>query len=380
MGKKVILFMLLSVISAVGFAASSGPVGAVIITKGNVFVLSGTSKRQLQRKSEIYLNELITTDIGGYAQLRLNDGTILSLNPDTKYAVDEFNLDKNNPKNNRYVGRLIQGALVSLSSQGKDTTHSNHIVKTPIVTISIRGTLFATGFLAKKLDLKSSDASSGDVSAVPGGTINKLVDTAKGGSDLVAPDSSFLAKTAQAVSAGLTSNSSSTQGICTESVQKIAAMSGGRTPTAFAAGYVSVYDGMVRVVGKGYSFDVSGDDKNNTFVYMALGDMLLNTGFVPFAASQFAAVVPESVLRTMIGTFGGGFSAMSGISMENSAINAMINYVYGKGDINSAFSGLQSQVSSIIGTQFYTGVLNMLGPDITNRISQAAQALLLFHL
>ena len=80
------------------------------------------------------------------AQLKLKDETIISLKPNTKYSVSVFKLDKKKPQNNRYVGKLIEGVLISISGQGKNSTHDNHILKTPIVTIAVRGTLYESGF------------------------------------------------------------------------------------------------------------------------------------------------------------------------------------------------------------------------------------------
>jgi hypothetical protein len=39
--------------------------------------------------------------------------------------------------------------LISISGQGKNSAHTNHILKTPIVTIAVRGTLYETGFQVK---------------------------------------------------------------------------------------------------------------------------------------------------------------------------------------------------------------------------------------
>lgn len=134
----ILLFMLIPTTNL--WAAQD--VGMIIMSKGDVRAEDNHQSRPLKRKSKVFLNDIIVTNENGYAQLRINDGTIISINSNTKYSVEEFNLDKKNPENNKYVGKIIEGSLISLSSRGDDSTHKNHMVKTPVVSIAIRGTLF----------------------------------------------------------------------------------------------------------------------------------------------------------------------------------------------------------------------------------------------
>ncbi len=137
---KNILISLVLLIPTTLWAAQD--VGMVIMSRGDVRTENSKESRPLKRKSRIFLKDTIITKKDSQAQLRINDGTIISIKPNTKYSVDEFNLDKKNPRNNKYVGKIIEGALISLSSRGEDTTHRNHTIKTPVVSIAIRGTLF----------------------------------------------------------------------------------------------------------------------------------------------------------------------------------------------------------------------------------------------
>lgn len=132
--------------------ATSQSVATVITSKGDVQVINGGKKRSLARKSEIFLKEVIATKDDSYAQLRIHDGTLVSIKPNTEYSIDEFNLDKKNPKNNKFVGKLIEGALISLSSRDKNSSHNNHTVKTPVVSIAIRGTMFEVNSKTTKVD------------------------------------------------------------------------------------------------------------------------------------------------------------------------------------------------------------------------------------
>ncbi len=158
--KKIAIFLFglsILVVMQVSFGAKS--VGTVIMAKGEVGVIDGKDqfKRMLNRKSEFFLNDIIATKVGSFAQLKLADDTLISLQPNTKYLVKEFNLDSKNPKNNRYVGRLVEGALSCLSGQGKNSTHDNHILETPLISMAIRGTFYESVFNFIRIKKSNSD-------------------------------------------------------------------------------------------------------------------------------------------------------------------------------------------------------------------------------
>ena len=132
-------------------ALAVDPVGTVIAVRGQVYAIAKSGeKRELQRKNVFYLHEIIETKDASTVQLRLKDNTFLSLRSNTKYTVDEFKFDATNPKESSYVGKLTEGVLISLSSTGQDATFNNHQLKTPIASISIRGTLYEAGIGHKK--------------------------------------------------------------------------------------------------------------------------------------------------------------------------------------------------------------------------------------
>lgn len=124
----------------------SNVIGIVIAANGKAYAENTNGeKRFLQRRSDIYLHDQITTQDNSNIQLKLKDDTVLSIKPNTKYSIQEFKLDKNDPKNSAYVGKLVTGALLSVSGGIQQ-----HSLKTPVTTLAIRGTLFESGFATKK--------------------------------------------------------------------------------------------------------------------------------------------------------------------------------------------------------------------------------------
>jgi len=183
---KKITFLLTTIfLFACATVIAADSVGTVIAIQGQVYAANeaGGARRSLQRHSEIYLQEFITTQESSMAQLKLKDDTIISLKPNTKYSVSAFNLDAKNPKNNRYVGNLVEGVLISFSGQGENSTHNNHVLQTPVESIAIRGTLYESGFKIKNYNANKTvyktlgigwvNVESGAVDVVSGGGIRR---------------------------------------------------------------------------------------------------------------------------------------------------------------------------------------------------------------
>jgi hypothetical protein len=147
MVKKILMPLSLALVFSMETFAAEKPIGIVIASRGQVKV-EGIQARTLSRGKPIFLKEIIATKDKSRIQIRLNDGTIVTLEPNTRYQMETFILDSKNNKNNSYVGKLIEGTLVNLSGNG---TKDNHIIKTNVVTIAARGTYFEIKSRSKKL-------------------------------------------------------------------------------------------------------------------------------------------------------------------------------------------------------------------------------------
>jgi len=231
-------------------AIAAEAVGTIIASRGKVYVAgnNGAVKRSLHRKSKIYLKEMVVTNKDSAVQLRLRDDTIISLRPNTKYAVNEFVFDKKEPENNRYLGELIEGVLVSLSGQGKNSEYDNHLLKTPVVTIAIRGTFYEAGIKIK--DFKKSKFAKRD-NNVEETDSNKKLDLKKS-NDIEEADSNKkldLKKSNDIEEADSNDNTVS-------------------------IGWIQVADGELNVSAGDNSFSLYSEDKNsNACVYKAVGNL-----------------------------------------------------------------------------------------------------------
>lgn len=119
--------------------ASLEPIGRVLIaTQGVTAQQPQGEVRNLGRKSVIYLGDTLTTPEGGKAQIRLNDGELISLTPATQLILEDFNYDPQ-ASNNTSVKNLVTGGLRSISGV---VGGEGYQVKTRAGTIGIRGTAY----------------------------------------------------------------------------------------------------------------------------------------------------------------------------------------------------------------------------------------------
>lgn len=119
-------------------SAANEKIGMVLSTSGEVHAKQQQdSPRLLKRRAPIYLQDTITAGANSRAQVRLEDGTLLSINPNTEFMIEAFKFDKKTAKREKFVGKLVKGTLVSLSGQGKA---SDYQLKGPVTAITLRGT------------------------------------------------------------------------------------------------------------------------------------------------------------------------------------------------------------------------------------------------
>jgi hypothetical protein len=117
-------------------------IGVVVSTRGQVTAIDKAHKsRGLNRGATIYLHDRIITPEDGKAQLRLQDDSIIVLQPGSEFYVSEFHFNKNAPRDTKYVGNIVKGMLINISGQGEA---KNYRLDSPLTTIAFRGTGLAT--------------------------------------------------------------------------------------------------------------------------------------------------------------------------------------------------------------------------------------------
>ncbi len=143
------------------------PAGKVLATQGKVMALSSQKKmRALRRGSEIYSGDVIRSGSNGKAQLRLSDGTLYALAPNTEFDLELYRYQSRRGED-RSVARLVKGGLRSLTGQIGKEDPSHYELKTPVASIGVRGTSFLVHARGRVVDMEveSGRACLGDICA-----------------------------------------------------------------------------------------------------------------------------------------------------------------------------------------------------------------------
>lgn len=116
------------------------PAGHVIFSEGPVEAQSGAATRALTKGAPVCAGETIVTAHSGKAQIKMADGGLIAVRPDTKMKIETFNFDGKEDGTEKSVIALLQGGFRALTGLVGRTHKENYWITTPTATIGIRGT------------------------------------------------------------------------------------------------------------------------------------------------------------------------------------------------------------------------------------------------
>ncbi len=101
---------------------------------------SGGVRRRVVPGGSVYPGDVLETGSSANAVLAFRDDSRLTLGPVTRFRVDSFVFDEQNPKDGRFVVSLLRGSLRALTGLIGKANNRNVGFATPTATIGIRGT------------------------------------------------------------------------------------------------------------------------------------------------------------------------------------------------------------------------------------------------
>ena len=113
----------------------------VLFSHGNVVLTNASSSYPLEKGGFVSAGDTVITGDDGRVQLRFTDGGLVSLMPNTRFAVDEYSQPTEDAEGSVSVN-LIKGGLRALSGSIGKKDHDNYKLKTDVATLGIRGTQF----------------------------------------------------------------------------------------------------------------------------------------------------------------------------------------------------------------------------------------------
>ncbi|MGB0662581.1 MAG: FecR domain-containing protein, partial [Pontibacterium sp.] len=162
--KNTIRILLALACLVAGNQAFAQVIGKALVVLGQAEKISadGANKVSLKVGDEIEEKDFVQTKAGGIVQIGLKDGTFIAVRPNTTMSVDEFILDKANPKKEKQVTKLFAGSIQAVTGGIGKRLPTNVSYTTPTATMGIRGTDLSASFNAKT-GLTAASVNSGKV-------------------------------------------------------------------------------------------------------------------------------------------------------------------------------------------------------------------------
>lgn len=115
-------------------------VGQVVINTGNLSAENRGSTRKLNRRSNIFRGDTLSTGGRSHTQIRLRDGALLALRPHTDIRIAEYQYNGQEDGTESSVLELIKGGFRTITGAIGHKNKQNYKVRTTVATIGIRGT------------------------------------------------------------------------------------------------------------------------------------------------------------------------------------------------------------------------------------------------
>ena len=116
--------------------------GKAIFVIGKVEVVNASGEKSLlTRGSTINSGDIILTSKGGQAQIKMIDGTLLAVRPNSEFKITSYQYNKD-IATDESVYNLVKGGFRSITGKMGKLKKSSYSVKTVVGTIGIRGTDF----------------------------------------------------------------------------------------------------------------------------------------------------------------------------------------------------------------------------------------------
>jgi hypothetical protein len=107
---------------------------------GNVSLKNAQGVRPLARGAELRTGDTVITTVNGRAQVRFSDGAYVSLQPDTEFAVEQYQFNGEADGSERGLFGLLKGTMRTVTGLVGRVNRDRYAPPTPTATIGIRGT------------------------------------------------------------------------------------------------------------------------------------------------------------------------------------------------------------------------------------------------
>jgi hypothetical protein len=140
--------------------------GHVQYVHGKVQVTSSTGVTHAIKKGEaVNEGDTLVSALGAYAQIRMEDGGMVAMRPDTRLKIDRFVFDGQEDGTERSFFSVFKGGFRAITGTIGKKNKVNYHITTPATTIGIRGTDHETFVVTPDSSFAAT---------TPAGTYNKV--------------------------------------------------------------------------------------------------------------------------------------------------------------------------------------------------------------
>jgi hypothetical protein len=137
--------LLFGMLSAPLYAASfsAETVGQVSLVIGQAFLVRKNGERMSLRSGDrIGSTDRVETLSNGHVHIRFDDQGFVSVRPQSRLIIEQYQYDADNPERSTVKFHLEQGVVRSISGKAAKSARERYRMNTPIAAIGVRGTDF----------------------------------------------------------------------------------------------------------------------------------------------------------------------------------------------------------------------------------------------
>ena len=260
-------------VSSSSYAVQAGQqVGSITFVKGDALAERvGGMRTSLNKGYPVNNGDSIETKANGMLQLRMVDGTQISLQPNTIFRVDDYAYNGSEDGSEKSFTSLLKGALRTISGAIGHKNKRNYAMNTPTATIGIRGTEFALSYNGESL----VTVGEGAVNMCNG---NKCLDLVAGQSAIVASPTSAPVLTGKVVAKAKKAADAPAVALDTQDTTKVELLIGEGSETSTLPVVVNTEAGTVSAIAieanrepsLGLEFATFGLDANSKVVKISV--------------------------------------------------------------------------------------------------------------
>lgn len=116
------------------------PIGKVIAATGKVVAENNGDRRSLARGAAIFVGDKISTGPKGTAHIRFVDNTLVNIDKNSIFVINEYVYNEKNPQANKQTSSLLQGGFKTITGLISKGDYKKYKVNTPVATIGVRST------------------------------------------------------------------------------------------------------------------------------------------------------------------------------------------------------------------------------------------------